>query len=267
MTSSDLSTADLAAVGLRLALDGPVATITLDRPEVRNAQTPAMWRTLARIGEQLTPEIRVVVIEGAGGTFSAGLDRRLLDPTRPVDGEEGVLDLLGLPDDEAADVIDDYQRGFTFLRDPRFVSVAVLRGHALGAGFQLALACDLRIAADDTVLGMREAALGLVPDLTGTQPLVEIVGYARAMELCVTARDVPAAEALALGLVQQVVPGEQLADAVATLTDRLVAPLSGVAAEIKALLQSAGSVGLDEQRRLEREAQVRRFRALAALMA
>ena len=77
------------------------------------------------------------------------------------------------------------------------MSIAAVQGHAIGAGFQLALACDLRILADDAKLCMKEPALGLVPDLTGTKPLVDIVGLPRAIELCLTARTVAAEEAAA----------------------------------------------------------------------
>ncbi|MBB6625927.1 enoyl-CoA hydratase/isomerase family protein [Nocardioides sp. KIGAM211] len=256
---------DLAAVGLRLDLVGPVATITLDRPEVRNAQTPAMWRALAEIGAGLGDEIRVVVVRGEGTTFSAGLDRAMLDPSGAGDGVETVAGLLALGDDEVSATIDAYQQGFTFLRDPRFVSVAAVQGYAVGAGFQLALSCDLRVVADDAQLCMKESALGLVPDLTGTKPLVESVGYARALEICATARMVGAEEAVAIGLALTAVPAADLDATVADLVGALTAPLSGVVTETKALLQGAAQRDLEEQRRLEREAQTRRFRALAEL--
>lgn len=257
----------LAAAGLRLEVAGPVATITLDRPEVRNAQTPAMWRALGRIGRELDPDVRVVVVRGAGAGFSAGLDRRLLDRAGMPAGEESVAGLVDLSDADLSATIDDYQQGFTFLRDPRWVSVAVVHGHAVGAGFQLALSCDLRLVAEDVSFCMKEAALGLVPDLTGTQPLVAAVGYARALELCATARTVRADEALRIGLVHDVAPTADLDDRLAVLVDALVAPLPGAVRETKALLQGALVRDLDEQRRLEREAQVRRFRELAALVA
>ncbi len=165
-----------------------------------------------------------------------------------------------------AATIDDYQRGFTFLRDPRFVSVAAVQGHAIGAGFQLALSCDLRVVAHDVSFAMKEAALGLVPDLTGTKPLVACVGYARALEICVTARTVGAEEAVAIGLATTAVPVAELDATVADLVAALTAPMPGAARETTALLQSAGELPLEEQRKREREAQVRRLRELAGLM-
>ena len=257
----------LAAVGLHHEQTGPVASITLDRPDVRNAQTPAMWRGLAELGASLPEETRVVVVRGAGHSFSAGLDRSMLDPAGTAEGVESVAGLLTMSDEEMAATIDAYQQGFTFLRDPRFISIAAVQGYAVGAGFQLALACDLRVVAEDAQFCMKESALGLVPDLTGTKPLVESVGYARALEICVTARMVGAAEAVSIGLALTSVPPTELDDAVANLAAALTAPLPGAAVETKALLQGAAQRGLDEQRRLEREAQVRRFREVAALMA
>ena len=257
---------DLAAAGLRLDLDGAVATITLDRPEVRNAQTPAMWRALGTIGEELPETVRVVVVQGAGQSFSAGLDRSLMDPATAPEGVESVGDLFAMSDEEVSATIEVYQRGFTFLRDPRFVSIAAVRGHAVGAGFQLALSCDLRVVADDVQFSMKESALGLVPDLTGTKALVDCVGYARALEICATARMVGADEAVGIGLALAAVPVDELDETVADLVAALTAPLPGAVRETKALLQGASDRSLDEQRRLEREAQIRRFRELAALM-
>ena len=253
---------DLAAVGLDYSVAGSVATITLNRPEVRNAQTPAMWRALAAIGRQIPDEVRVVVVTGQGPTFSAGLDRSMLDPS--TKHEESVIGLLALSDEEASATIDEFQQGFSFLRDPRFVSIAAVRGYAIGAGFQLALSCDLRVVADDAQFSMKESALGLVPDLTGTKPLVESVGYARALEICATARMVGAREAVDIGLANRAVPADDLDATVADLAAALSAPMPGVVTETKTLLQGAADRELDEQRQLEREAQVRRFRALAA---
>jgi len=256
----------LGEAGLRYDVSGVVATVTLDRPEVRNAQTPRMWRALAAIGDEIPDDVRVVVLRGAGQSFSAGLDRAMLDPAGAGDGVESVAALLSQPDDRVWETIDAFQRGFTWLRDPRFVSIAVVQGHAIGAGFQLALSCDLRVVGDDVGFCMKEAALGLVPDLTGTKPLVEAVGYARALEICATARVVGAAEALQIGLATVVCPVAELDVVVADLVAALTAPLPGVVRETKALLLAAPGQTLDEQRRHEREAQTRRFRELSRMM-
>ncbi len=255
----------LAAAGLRYDVDGAVATVTLDRPASRNSQTPTMWRALAELGAEIGDEVRVVLLRGEGGTFSAGLDRKLLMPGDDT-GQESVADLLSLSDEEISATIKDYQDGFVWLSDPRFISIAVVEGYAIGAGFQLALACDLRIADEDANFCMKEAALGLVPDLAGTKPLVDAVGYARALEICATARMVSATEAEAIGLVLTTVPAAELESTVSHLVTALTAPLPGAVRETKALLLGVDRRDLDEQRRLEREAQGRRFRELAALM-
>ena len=196
-----------------------------------------MWRALAAIGESLSDDVRVVVVRGAGPAFSAGLDRRMLDPATA--GEETVAELLAMDDATASATIDDFQRGFTWLRDPRFVSIAAVQGYAIGAGFQLALSCDIRVLADDAQLCMKESALGLVPDLTGTKPLVESVGYARALEICATARMVGAAEAVDIGLALAAVPAAELEGTVADLVAALTAALPGAVRETKALLLGA----------------------------
>jgi enoyl-CoA hydratase/carnithine racemase len=255
-------TADqITAAGLRVDVADAVATVTLDRPDKRNAQTPAMWQALAAVGERLPETVRVVVVKGAGHSFSAGLDRAMLDPAT---GD--VAALMQLDDDAVAKAIDGYQQGFTWLRSARFVSIAAVQGYAIGAGFQLALSCDLRILAEDAQLSMKEPALGLVPDLTGTKPLVEAVGYQRALEICATTRMIGATEALDIGLALNVVPTDRLDATVADLAQALTAPVAGAVTETKRLLQSAAEQDLETQRRLEREAQVRRFRELALVM-
>jgi len=264
----DVDPAVLAAGGLRYDVTGLVATITLDRPERKNAQTPATWQALDIIGASLDRGVRVVVVRGAGDTFSSGLDRRMLDPGADQAGpgaEPSVLQLLDLPDGEMAESIAAYQEGFTWLRRPEIISIAAVRGAAVGAGFQLALACDLRVVAEDARFSMREPLLGLVPDLTGTKPLVDLVGYSRALEICATTRWVPADEAREIGLATAVVPSEELDDAVSDLVAAVTAPVHGAVTETKALLQSASRLDLEEQRLAERLAQVRRFRELAAL--
>jgi enoyl-CoA hydratase/carnithine racemase len=251
----------LSAAGLRVDVEGAVLTVTLDKPERRNSQTPRMWHALDAIGQALTDDVRVVVLKGAGDCFSAGIDTRLLTGEE-VEGEESVAGLMQADDKRILEAIDGYQRGFTWLSDPHIVSVAAVHGYAIGAGFQLALACDLRVAADDVKFCMKEPALGLVPDLAGTKPLVELVGASRALEICATARFVEADEARDLGIATVVVPRAELDATTADLAEALLASNAGAVRETKALLQRAAERDLDAQRLAEREAQVRRFRDL-----
>jgi len=254
---------ELTAAGLAYDVDGPVATITLNRPEVRNAQHPAMWAGLARLLDSFENDVRVVVVRGAGGTFSAGLDISLLDPAR-ADQEGSLVATAMKQDDEIIDEIGTYQLPFAKLTDPRFVTIAAVEGYAIGAGFQLALCCDLRVVAEGANFCMKEPALGLVPDLVGTKPLVAAVGYARALEICATARMVPAEEALAIGLAQSVVPADRFEATVADLAAAVTANSASAVRSTKALLLSAPARTLEEQRLDERTAQVAQFRELAA---
>jgi enoyl-CoA hydratase/carnithine racemase len=248
MADGSLTDADFEQAGLRLAVDGAVATITLARPERRNALTFSTWRTLARIGDALPDDVRVVVVRGEGPAFSAGIDLRLFT-AEGVPGE----DALGPRDEE---FVRGLQEGYLWLRRPRIVSIAAVQGHAIGGGFQLALACDLRVAADDVKFAMKEAALGIVPDLTGTKPLVDIVGVPRALELCLTARTVHAEEAARLGLAELVVPVAELGQAVDDLVAAILAVRPSTAAAVKRLLRAASGNTLDEQAAAERREQV-----------
>ncbi|HYN97871.1 MAG TPA: enoyl-CoA hydratase/isomerase family protein [Pilimelia sp.] len=243
--------------GVRLDCDGPVATVTLCRPDVLNAQTPVTWGALRRFSRELPGDVRVVLVRGEGRAFSAGLD---LAVARDTAGE-----LARLPADGCADAIAGYQEGFTWLRRPDLVTVAAVQGYAIGAGFQLALACDLRVLADDAVFAMAEVTLGLVPDLGGTKRLVELVGYARALELCATGRRVSAGEADRLGLANLVVPRAELDGAARDLCAALLASPRDAVVEVKALLAGAAARTYADQDSAEREAQTRRLRDLAGL--
>ncbi|WP_222267085.1 enoyl-CoA hydratase/isomerase family protein [Modestobacter marinus] len=247
---------------VRTARDGAVLTLILDRPDQLNAQTPATWAALRSVGEGLDDDVRVVVVRGAGRAFSAGLDRRMFDLAGRAGG--GLGELAALPAEVAQERIRGYQAAFRWLRSPGIVSLAAVQGHAIGAGAQLALACDLRVVAADLQLRLPEATLGLVPDLTGTSTLVELVGYSRALEICLTGRAVGAGEAVASGLANVAVPREQLDGAVADLVAALLAPDAGAARETLALLRSAVRNDPGAQDAAERAAQVRRLGALAA---
>jgi enoyl-CoA hydratase/carnithine racemase len=252
-----------ADAGIRMDLDGPVCTITLSRPDVLNAQTPATWYELRRIGGTLDPGVRVVVVRGEGRSFSAGLDRSVFTGAS-IAGAPSFPEMAAMAPEACAAVIEGYQAAFTWLRRPDIVSVAAVQGHAIGAGFQLALACDLRVVAEDATFTMAETTLGLVPDLTGTKPLVEAVGTARALEICLTGRRVPADEAERIGLATLVVPREELDGAVADLVAALVTPPVEAVRETAELIRGAARRTHAEQERAEREAQTRRLRTIAA---
>jgi len=245
---------------VRTSRDGAVLTVTLDRPDQLNAQTPATWTALAAIGASLDDDVRVVVVRGTGRAFSAGLDRRLFSAEAAIPG--GLAELGRLPAEETEERIRGYQAGFRWLRSPGIVSIAAVQGHAIGAGAQLALACDLRVLAEDAQLRLPEATLGLVPDLTGTSNLVELVGYARAMEICLTGRAVGAQEARAIGLANVVVGASELDGTVADLAAALCAPPAGASRATAALVRSAVRNSPEAQDAAERAAQARRLREL-----
>ena len=242
---------------VRTGQDGAVLTVTLDRPDRLNAQTPETWAALAEVGRSLPDDVRVVVVRGEGRAFSAGLDRSLFDLSPDVEG--GLGDIARLPADRAEERIREFQAGFRWLRSPGVVSIAAVQGHAIGAGAQLALACDLRILTEDAALRLPEVTLGLVPDLTGTSTLVELVGYTRALEICLTGRAVSAAEARVIGLANLVVPGADLDATVADLAAAITAPPVAASRATAALVRSAVRNGPAEQDAAERAAQVRRL--------
>jgi enoyl-CoA hydratase/carnithine racemase len=256
LSQQELQT-ELLPGGVRYDVDGQIARVTLARPFKRNAQTPDTWLRLAEIGAEMPADVRVVVVAGEGPSFSAGLDRSMFG-TLPNQLSEG--------DDSFLALIASYQAGFSWLRDPQFVSIAAIQGHAVGAGFQLALACDLRIAAEDAQFTMAEPALGLVPDLGGTQVLVDLVGYARALEICATGRRVGAGEAAGIGLANLVVPADHLAASVDDLAAAICGSPAAAVTATKALLLGARDRSYADQLLAERTAQMGRIKSLAEEM-
>ena len=245
-----------------MSLNAEVATITLDQPNIRNAQNPLTWTAIVAAVNALPGTVRVLLVRGEGSSFSAGLDRRMLSP----DGIPGVRNLAQLasasPTDASAEIA-GFQEAFGVFARPGLVSIALVQGHAVGAGFQLALACDIRFAAEDAQFTMAEVNLGLVPDLGGTKRLIELVGYSRAAAICLTGIPIPAADADRMGLVSAVVPGDQLEAAGQQFIDRIRSLSRTAVTEIKALLLQAADRTQSEQERAEREAQHRQLRLLA----
>ena len=160
--------------------------------------------------------------------------------------------LAGRPGAPAEDAIAGFQAGFGWLAGPRLVSIAAVQGHAVGAGFQLALACDLRVVAADAQFSMAEPRFGLVPDLGGTKRLVELVGYARAAHICLASARIDAEEALRVGLAAAVVPADQLLDAAEQTVAAVLALPRDAVVETKALLRAAGDRTQSAQEAAER---------------
>jgi 2-oxoglutaroyl-CoA hydrolase len=194
--------------GFRLERDDArgVATITLDVPGKLNRVSIAARGQLAQLFAELGADetVRFVVLTGAGDAFTAGGDIAGFLETEPER-------LSGLAFNVAAPE-----------RCPKPV-IAKLRGYAFGVGFELALACDFRIAADDLEFGLPEIKLGMMPGSGGTQRLARLIGLGRAKDAIMRGRRIPAAEALALGLVTEVVPPDELDGAVDRLIDELAA--------------------------------------------
>ncbi len=246
---------------LRVEQTGPVVTLTLDRPESRNSQVPSLWSALAGVGAGLDPSTRVVIFRAEGPSFSAGLDRAMLTP-QGAPGEPSILELAAGAGTALVEAIAQFQRGFAIWAEVPAITIAAVQGHAIGAGFQLALACDLRVVADDVAFAMRETSLGLVPDLAGTSSLVRSVGYARALEICATGRFVGAEEAVAIGLAALAVPRGELDAAARDLADAILQAPPAALQELKPLLRNAVDAPPQDQLRAEREAQARLLTAL-----
>jgi 2-oxoglutaroyl-CoA hydrolase len=217
--------------GLRLERDADVATITLDVPEKLNRVSMRARDQLAELFEELgrKEDVRAIVLTGAGEkAFTAGGD---------IEGflERGPEELSRLAWNIAAPE-----------RCPKPV-IAKLRGYAFGVGLELALACDFRIASADVELALPEVKIGMIPGSGGTQRLVRMVGLGRAKDIVMRGRRIDAEEALAIGLVTQVVAPAELDSAVTSLVDELRA-LSPLALALgKRVLNHAydGPLGLE----------------------
>ena len=218
-----------------------VADVLLNRPEKRNALDPAMFAGLVAAGERLKsePGLRAVVLSGAGPDFCAGLDFGSFRAMR--DGER-LSAQVGLPPGHGPARATGQRAAYVWAEVPVPV-IAAVTGNALGGGLQIALGADIRIVAPDARLSVLEIRWGLVPDMTGTQLLPELVGRDVAKELTFTGRMVTGAEAVALGLATRVDPDPRQA---ALELARSIAGRSPHAIQAaKRLLNLAGRVDLE----------------------
>ena len=238
---------------IRYQRQGGIGTVTLARPGKRNAQNPLMWRELARLGAELLPDetLRCLVVAADGPVFSAGIDL--------AEGMAGLLANWADQADEELAMAEGMAAAGTFSWIPELgcASVAAVRGHAYGAGLQLALACDFRIFAEGTKAGLPETRFGLLPDMGATVRLPRIVGEARARELILLGEVIDAAEALRIGLANQVVPGHELEAAAARLAARLAAQPPLAVRGARWAIDAAWHLDPRESFRIALEAQLR----------
>lgn len=219
--------------------EGHVALLRIDRPEARNALSPEVMEELASELERLDPdpEVRCVVVAGSDKVFAAGADIKAM-------AERSFAEALRHP---AA----GFWKRLAAIKTPM---VAAVSGYALGGGCELALACDMIVAAESATFGQPEIDLGIIPGGGGTQRLARVLGKQRAMELVLTGRRFGAAEARELGLVNEVAPDGEWLEAAMALA-RMVAEKPPIASRLakQAVLvaeETALSPGLENERRL-----------------
>lgn len=195
---------------LAVTRDGSVAVLTIDRPEKRNAMTAAMWAALPGVLAPLAddPAVRVLVVTGSGPSFCAGAD---------------ISDLLSGtdPDDPMADVRRDNLAAQAALRDFPKPTLAMIRGHCIGGGVEIAACCDLRFADPSAVFGVTPAKVGIVYTPSSTKALIDLVGPAMTKYLLFSGELIDTPTALRAGLVDQVVPAEDLEHEVRRFADVL----------------------------------------------
>jgi enoyl-CoA hydratase/carnithine racemase len=231
-----------ALAGGKLRLDEPaphVIRITIDNPDKRNALDHDILDAFADVLPRL--EARCLLLTAAGKVFSAGYDIGALPKDDFARAAEAIV---AHPFTAAIEALDAYP----------FPVLAALNGHAIGGGLELALSCDLRLASEDAKIGMPPARLGLVYSHTGLRKFVDAIGAARTRELFFTARAISAQTAERWGLVNEVLPGDELADRAVEYAAEIaaLAPLSqrGNKRVIGELLEAEGALDPGTEREL-----------------
>jgi enoyl-CoA hydratase len=174
---------------------GRTALLTLNRPQTLNALNLQVMRDVVAAVDALDrdPECGCIVITGSAKAFAAGADIKEMHP-------QGYLDMY----------LTDWFTAWDRLGQARTPTVAAVSGYALGGGCELAMLCDILIAADTAVFGQPEIKLGVIPGIGGSQRLTRAIGKAKAMDLCLTGRTMDAVEAERAGLVSRIVPVDEL---------------------------------------------------------
>lgn len=226
---------------LSLEKKGTVGILTLRRPEALNALHRAALEELHRFLAMDLPRegIRVLILTGAGDrAFIAGADVK----------EMNTLSLI-----QMLEFLDLGQRVTFLLEREDIVTIAAVNGYALGGGLEIALACDFIIASHTAKLGLPEVTLGLIPGFGGTQRLARAVGSRRAKELIFTGRLISAAEAWQAGLVNRVVPPEELVAAALETAERIVENSPIALLEAKRAINFGANMALLEAMELEKQ--------------
>jgi len=212
-------------------IKSPVASITLNKPERLNALDLEMWEGIALACRHVNDatDVRVAILRGAGGCFCAGLDVKAgstLSRARADDSPAAAIAAIQAH-------LGHLQACFTAVETLRVPVIAAIERACMGGGLELALCCDIRLAAEGTLFSIPEVQLGIVPDMGGTQRLPRVIGIGRAKELIYSARRIEATEAMRIGLVNAVYPpGELSARAGALAADIAAnAPLAVQAAK------------------------------------
>jgi enoyl-CoA hydratase/carnithine racemase len=228
-----------------------LATITLDRPDKRNALHLEAFAELTRAAEAASadPAVHGILVRANGPSFCAGIDLTAL------------AGLSGAAEDRFEEFVRIAQGPYRSLALAAKPVVAAVRGHALGAGFQLALACDVRVVAADASFGLLEARYGLIPDLGGLWHLAREVGPARAKELAWSARTIDAAEADRLGLIARIVAPEDVDAEAEAIARSLIAHSPVTTRTVKDLVDRAGGLSLDQELDAEAAAQAQVLRS------
>ena len=212
-----------------LTSDGDIATVTIRRAERRNALDAATATELASRLSEAGSGARVVIVTGEGAAFCAGGDLEELEAWSTKTPEEISTTLYG-----------SFQQMIRSIRSSDAVYIAAINGPAVGAGMDLALACDLRVAAEDARLGQVWVRLGVIPGTGGAFLTQHLAGPTKAAELLLTGDLITAQDALAAGLVNEVVPAADLLDAARALAARILRhPKDGVAANKRAIVAAA----------------------------
>jgi len=216
---------------VQVEIKAPVATITLNKPERLNALDLEMWEGIAEAARAIdaADEVRVAVLKGAGGAFCAGLDVKASSTLSSLDGTASLAGTLPVIRRHLAHL----QACFSRLEACRVPVIGVLERVCIGGGLELALCCDVRLAAEGTIFSIPEVQLGIVPDMGGTQRLPRTIGIGLAKELIYSGRRIDAGQALHIGLVNAVYPAGDLPGRAAALAGEIAAnaPLAVQAAK------------------------------------